>query len=155
MDGEGVVLDAPVEAVESPAADVAVAQDVNEQSEVQEQEQEQQPEQSGDGRTLPKDIQRAVKSLKESNDPILAKAARTLNDSFFRLQRMESEFPPIYENGQRVGSIEQAVALKAEFEAIGRGMNIIEYVHVRCAELRAAPNRNEYWRQLIAERTGQ
>jgi hypothetical protein len=126
MEGEEVVLDAPVETevADAPVADdVELGTEVTAEPETQEIEQQ---EETTDGRALPKDIQRAVKTLRESNDPILAKAARTLNDAFFRNQRLEAEFPAQYENGQRIGPVEQAIALKAEFDAIGGAEGIAE-----------------------------
>ena len=121
MDGEELVLDAPVEGAvaDAPADDVALGTDVTATPEPEGQETEQPEETPGDGRTLPKDVQRGIKALKDSQDPTLQKVARRLNDSFFHEQRLETEFPSRYENGQRISPIDQVVALKAEFDAIG------------------------------------
>ena len=128
MDGEELVLDAPVEESVSTTDDGAVATEVTAvEPEVETQETEQQTDETtGDGRTLPKDIQRGIKALRDSQDPALQKVGRTLNDSYFRQQRLDNEFPAKYENGQRISGVEQAIALKAEFEAVGGAEGIQE-----------------------------
>lgn len=130
MEGEELVLDAPVETEVSTETtdDGAVATEVTgAETETTGQEQEQQTEEtSGDGRTLPRDIQKGIKTLRESQDPALQRVGRTLNDAYFRQQRLDNEFPATFENGQRISGVDQAIALKAEFEAIGGAEGLTE-----------------------------
>lgn len=118
MEGEEVVLDSPVEEQDSA---VAIEPEVEAPEVSTESEPEQQQESEalgGDGRTLPRDVQKALKALRENPDT--AGVARTLNDYFFRGQRLEKEFPPsVGTDGRRISSIDQAVAAKRALEVIG------------------------------------
>lgn len=95
--------------VESPVIDTAVespeldGQQPTGDEHVGEKEGEQRPTKT-DGRLLPKDVQRILKDLRETNP----QAARQLNDSYFREQRYS-----------QLGKIEEIEGLKSKYEELG------------------------------------
>lgn len=120
IDGEGVDVAPSEELGATPVATEEVEASV-ESPEGAEPEGQGSPEQqpSGDNRTLPRDIQRALKALRENPDT--SKVAGALNDSFFRNQRLDKEFPAIVDpaTGMKVSGIDQAVAMKRTLDLIG------------------------------------
>jgi len=68
-----------------------------------------------DARTLPKDVQKALKAFREAN-PAYANSARALNDAFFRSQAYESIYP----------TVEDARVTHATLEAVGGAEGIAD-----------------------------
>jgi hypothetical protein len=113
MDGEEVVLDSPVEVGdEGVQPEVDVTDPPEPETETPEGEQPQ-DETKGDARALPRDVQKALKSLREN--PETANVAKTLNDVYFRQQAYE-----------KLGKVQELSALKMSYEAIGGDEGISE-----------------------------
>jgi hypothetical protein len=91
MDGiESAVLEQPTEIVEQPTEQVEQPVEGVPGSELETAEQPEQQEQAGDGRTLPKEVQTALKALKELH-PEHAKALDELRKSYFS-SKQHAEF---------------------------------------------------------------
>lgn len=132
MDGEQAAVadvSADTGAVEEVSTDVAAGGDVatEEPAETDIATPEETPpdDAAGDGRALPRDIQRALKTMREN--PEMAKAARSLNDSYFREQAFTKIFPKPAD----------AMAAKSTLDLIGGSEGI--------AQMQAQA---ETWRQI-------
>lgn len=118
---EGATVEAPE--VETPTAEVETPQvetpevDTGAQPSGDEQQfrQEQPREQKTDARTLPKDVQQALKQLRGANPNI----ARTLNDSYFRDRAA-------FGDGGLFRDMDEARATKATLAAVGGHEGIAE-----------------------------
>src|SRR5579862_3523190 len=111
MDGEAEVVDTGLETSEVVETESSTTPEVEgeltPETPAGEKPEGGQPEDKGDGRALPKDIQRALKALRET--PENASVARALNDAYWREQAFAKVFPKPAD----------AQAAKATLELIG------------------------------------
>jgi hypothetical protein len=111
-----VAADTGTEVVEQPAVETEVADTGTEITPDLDKPEGQDESVEGDNRALPRDIQRTLKTLRDSGDPAQAKVARALNDSYFREQAFVKVFP----------KPSDAMAAKSTLDLVGGSEGISE-----------------------------
>ena len=116
--GLGTLIDTGATIVESPETSIETPEIESQQptgdEQIQPREEGDQPDKPRtDARLLPKDVQRALKAMRD--DPTTSNVARALNDSYFREQAYAKE-----------GTLEEIRGIKSTIEGLGGTDGIAE-----------------------------